>query len=387
MGAQKLSPPKVVCPPEIIKIEMSTITKAPKNRLSWVDQMKGIAILAIVLFHFFQNYPDQINLVAALNRTGAKLGYAAVDIFFIMAGFNISYVIALRAVNPKWKAWLNKRLSRLYPTYFLAVLCSLLLYIGLMHKNISLDLDFVLSFLGLAGYHFQSINPGFWFFTVILQAYLLTPLLLSICQKKPESLLVLGLIVGAATKIACFASKENLPLYLFFLQTNFLGSYIFQFCLGLYWGMIFAKHQRLRKIDWLVSSSLFGIGLAIYVAMSLKGTDIVYMLGFDMLFAPLMFIGLYKILAFGSEVNLFKKLLAPLAIAGIYSYQIYLIHQPLMFSTFPYLIKGIELPVYAQLVVIFLVLMSLLAIYVLGFTNLETFLRNKFETVIAKPTK
>ena len=349
--------------------------------------MKGIAILAIVLFHFFQNYPDQINLVATLNRAGAKLGYAAVDIFFIMAGFNISYVIALRAASPKWKSWLNKRLSRLYPTYFLAVLCSLLLYIALMHKKLSLDLDFVLSCLGLAGYHFQAINPGFWFFTVILQAYLLTPLLLSACQKKPEYLLVLGTVVGVATKVACFASKESLPLYLFFLQNNFIGSYIFQFCLGLYWGMVFAKYQRLRKIDWLVSSGVFGLGLAIYIAMSLKGIDIVYMLGFDILFAPFMFIGLYQILASVSEVNLFKKILTPLAIAGVYSYQIYLIHQPLIFSTFPHLIKGIELPVYAQLVAVFFVLMSLLAIYVLGFTNLEVFLRNKFETVTSRPTK
>lgn len=366
---------------------MTTATKVPENRLLWVDQIKGIAILAIVLFHFFQNYPEQISLVATLNRTGAKLGYAAVDIFFVMAGFNISYVIAARAKKPEWKTWIKKRLARLYPTYFLAVTCSLLLYLSLRDYKISVDLEFVLSCLGLAGYHFQSINPGFWFFTVILQAYLLVPLLFLICNKKPEYFLLLGIIWAIATKIACLATRQNLPLYLFFLQTNFIGSYIFQFCLGLYWGIIYANHQKLRTIDWLVSSVVFGAGLVSYIAVSLKGIDIVYMLGFDVLFTPFMFVGLYKLLMAMPEIDLLKKCLAGIAIAGTYSYQIYLIHQPFMFSTFSYLVKGIRLPDYAQVSAVFFVFMGLLAVYTFGFTTLEVFLRRKFELITNSQTK
>ncbi|HAG80759.1 MAG TPA: hypothetical protein DCL61_06215, partial [Cyanobacteria bacterium UBA12227] len=73
---------------------MSNLNPTSKKRLHWVDQTKGLAILGIVLFHFFQNYPDRLGLVQILDRNGARLGYAAVDIFFVIAGFNTSYTLA-----------------------------------------------------------------------------------------------------------------------------------------------------------------------------------------------------------------------------------------------------------------------------------------------------
>jgi peptidoglycan/LPS O-acetylase OafA/YrhL len=353
------------------------------DRLQWIDQIKGVAIIAIVLFHFFQNYPDQFAVVAALNHNGAKLGYAAVDIFFVMAGFNISFVMASRLDRTRWTAWLKKRLSRLYPTYFLAIICSLLLYISLRGYKLQFDLKMILSCLGIAGYNFQSINPGFWFFTVILEAYLLTPLIFIMCGKKTEKYLLFGMVFGILTKLIC-AAIPNSPLHLFFLQTNFIGSYIFQFCLGLYWGLSYSETKRFSKKDWLITSALFGTGLAVYTAMSLQGIDIVYMLGFDLVFTPFMFMGLYQILSYSARIKILKSALAFAALAGVYSYQIYLIHQPLLFSIFPYLAKYIQLSQFIQVIVSFVAILGLLTVYVYAFTALETFLRKRFEMLMSR---
>ncbi|MBW4419406.1 MAG: acyltransferase [Myxacorys californica WJT36-NPBG1] len=352
-------------------------------RLQWIDQIKGIAILAIVLFHFFQNYPDQFGLVAALNRNGAKLGYAAVDIFFVMAGFNISFVMASRLGQVHWKSWLKKRLFRLYPTYLLAVICSLLLYTVLRGYKLQFDLKTVLSVLGLAGYSFQAINPGFWFFTVILEAYLFTPFIVLACRRQPTTYLILGAILGILTKLICLASS-NSPYYLFFLQTNFLGSYIFQFCLGLYWGITYSANKSFSRKDWRVVCALFGLGLVSYVALSLKGIDIVYMLGFDLIFTPFMFMGLYRLLNLSAQIKVLQLALAFAALTGVYSYQIYLIHQPLLFSIFPYLAKYIPFSQPAKLIVSFITISGLLTLYVYVFTALEAGLRKRFDALIQR---
>ncbi|OLP15563.1 hypothetical protein BST81_25470 [Leptolyngbya sp. 'hensonii'] len=146
-----------------------------KPRFQWIDQAKGIAILTILVFHFFQNYPDATPLIKTLtDKIAAKLGFAAVDIFFIIAGFNIGYSLlkpaAVSLSHLDWLSWLKKRLIRLYPGYFLAIFFTLVLsFLGGQFK-IKSGFNFILSLLGIAGYQFQAINPGFWFFTVILES-------------------------------------------------------------------------------------------------------------------------------------------------------------------------------------------------------------------------
>ena len=356
--------------------------KDPTHRLQWIDQIKGVAILAIVLFHFCQNYPDQFGLVAGLNRNGAKLGYAAVDIFFVMAGFNISLVMATKPQVIEWKAWLQKRIARLYPTYFLAVGCSLLLYVLFRGTKLSLDIKLILSCLGLAGYNLQSINPGFWFFTVILEAYLITPLLFRYAKDKPVRFLILGIILGILTKLISAVIKERF-WHFYFLQTNFIGSYSLQYCLGLYWGFIYVKYQGFRRVDWLIATSVFATALLVYISMGLKGVDIVYMLGFDIVFTPFMFLLLYQGLQQLARVQGLNVVLSGLAIAGIYSYQIYLIHQPLLVTVFPYLAKAITLGQIPELLLSFLAISGLLTLYVFLFTALENFLR----TCFTRPSK
>ncbi len=353
-----------------------------KERLNWVDQTKGLAILGIVLFHFFQNYPDRIHLVSLLDRNGARVGFAAVDIFFVMAGFNTSYVLALlsqkkqlNTISTNWKSWLIKRIDRIYIPYILAVLSSLLLY-HFVRVKINPDFNFFLSVLGLAGFKFQAINPGFWFFTVILQAYLVIPIIFYLCRSNPQKILFLGILVGVFNKLACLLIGKSSYFYGYFLQNNFLGSYFFPLCLGLYWGIIYFENKSFRKKDYTLTTAVFVMGIFLYSFLLIQKISIIYMLGFDILFTPFLFIVCYLIFEnlrkyedrLGYVLMIFSWL-------GIYSYQIYLIHQPLFFVLLPRLMKTIDTEPYLKIMISLIITICLLTIYVFSFTSLEVFLR------------
>lgn len=284
---------------------MSTPVNTPeKQRLDWIDQTKGLAILGILFFHFFQNYPDKLSLVSLLDRNGAKIGYAAVDIFFVMAGFNTSYILAaasekynLPKITTSWKSWLLKRLDRIYPTYFLAVVCSLFLYFIFGYGNLL---------------------------------------------------------------------KSPLKFILFF-----------QYCLGLYWGIIYHHHQnRFRTQDFTLSGLAFGFGLIFYLYIALTKADIVYILGFDILFTALIFLGCHRLFERLNEYkgHLFYGL-ALLSAMGIYSYQINLIHQPLFFVIFPIFNRCLSLNPYLKIIISIIGISILLSIYCLGFIRLEQWIR------------
>ncbi|HBE21355.1 MAG TPA: hypothetical protein DEG17_24850 [Cyanobacteria bacterium UBA11149] len=372
---------------------MSNQKPGAKKRLDWIDQTKGLAILGIIIFHFFQNYPDRINLVNILDRNGARWGYAAVDIFFVIAGFNTSYSLASLIKGGKislgridWIEWLRKRIIRLYPNYWLAIILSIILLAVWGRVNIKSFQDLILMGIGVPGYErFKTLNPGFWFFSVILQAYLITPLIFFVCKWKAQRILLLGIIVGAIAKIMALANTEDPGFFIFLVQSNLITSYIFPLCLGLYWGFIYCENQKFRRIDWEVSIAAFAIGIAMYGFLLLSRIEFIYMIGFDILFTPLFLLLFYwicqtiipKMTLAGKDLNLFSLM-------GVYSYQIYLIHQPLLFVALPILGKRIDLPSYPRLFLAIIAIAILITLYVFVFIQLDNLLGKLMEKITQK---
>ncbi|MEG3436010.1 acyltransferase [Pannus brasiliensis CCIBt3594] len=366
-------------------------------RLDWLDRMKGLAILGIVAFHFFQNYPERIPPIVLVDEQGAKLGYAGVDIFFVIVGFTTSYMLAKKidlerfeTAKIDWKSWLIKRLERIYPSYILAVILTLSLYYFFLPIQRFDPIKFTLSFLGLAAYRFQDINPGFWFFTVLLEAYLLIPIVFEIAGRKKRNILLLGIAIGVLTKIVClfFLAPDQKSIYLYFLQNNFVGSYFFQVVLGLYWGLIYYKKGFFRRVDYKYSIGLFGIGLTIYIALTLHHITPVYKLGFDMFFTPFLIILIHFLLIQADKIQktkILSKSLFFLSLLGIYSYQIYLIHQPLYLVLLPNLTSFLTVNPYLKVFISFTIAMVLLTIYVIVFTRLEIiFKKFAFDPLLEK---
>ena len=146
------------------------------NRIKELDGLRGIAIIIIIISHFENSF----------------LTNGGVNIFFVLTGFLITKIIYSKGLNFNIFEFYLLRLNKLYPQLLLSLFLIFLIYliIGEFDKNL-IFLDSLTSSISstmniyLIGekndYNNQSfINPllPLWAFSIIIQFYLLYPILL-----------------------------------------------------------------------------------------------------------------------------------------------------------------------------------------------------------------
>src|SRR6266851_7837074 len=162
------------------------------SRIEWLDGIKGIAILWIVFFHFFDRYNNdrypwllhsgylsKFFAICAPSTTVEKfecalksvivgfadLAFHGVGVFIVLSGFCLTYSLA-RSGYPKggWRGWYGARLLRLYPMYWFAHLVYLVS--PFVSRPEPIDYRFLLSFIGDRIYPsdtlFYYMNPAWW---------------------------------------------------------------------------------------------------------------------------------------------------------------------------------------------------------------------------------
>jgi peptidoglycan/LPS O-acetylase OafA/YrhL len=96
------------------------MTEAKNNRLAELDALRGIAAMAVVLFHFLTRYPE-MSPVADTSALGFPYGKFGVEIFFGISGF----VIFMTLSRTKSVAdFLVSRFARLFPAYWVAIIVT-----------------------------------------------------------------------------------------------------------------------------------------------------------------------------------------------------------------------------------------------------------------------
>jgi len=172
------------------------------KRLQWLDISKGLAILFVVYFHFFrtvfEHYQlppnDWSNFAAAtmsILRSGwwqiSGLGFHAVGAFIILSGWTLMQSTAARAElgHVAWGKWYFARFVRLYPMYWVAHLVYLVS--PFVARLEPVDERIVLSLLGLRfiniEMNFLYLNAAWWYFAMLIQFYLIFPLLFLAARK------------------------------------------------------------------------------------------------------------------------------------------------------------------------------------------------------------
>src|SRR3954454_2537178 len=91
-----------------------------EGRFQELDVLRGLAALAVVLFHYLTRY-DQIYTPRGDVPFGFPFGTSGVELFFVISGFVIFMTLARCASASDF---LISRFSRLYPTYWAAVLLT-----------------------------------------------------------------------------------------------------------------------------------------------------------------------------------------------------------------------------------------------------------------------
>jgi peptidoglycan/LPS O-acetylase OafA/YrhL len=257
----------------------------------------------------------------------SMLGFHAVGLFLVASGFVLAQS-ATRAAEKfggvAWGSWILHRLVRLYPMYWFAHLIYL---ISPFEARLELvDWRFWVSLSGLRflwiDYNFFYLNAAWWYFCLIIQLFALFPILMAGLRKwGPIPFLLVAVGAGFFARV-----------YLLYLHPSsgqwVLGgcglSRLPEFAFGMVLGFSFAKHPDSFE-NWLLRGRGLLTGLCLYpVALLVYQLPRGYV-AVDFLTGIACFLVVAGASGFWSKIPYLGQ---GLALAGSFSYGIYLVHQP-----------------------------------------------------------
>jgi len=310
------------------------------KRLPWIDISKGLAILFVVYFHFFRTVFEHYQLPPAdwsglaasamsILRAGwwqiSGLGFHAVGAFIILSGWTLMQSTMHRAESGSvaWGAWYGARFVRLYPMYWVAHLVYLLS--PFVARLEPVDERIILSLLGLRfiniEMNFMYLNAAWWYFSMLIQFYLIFPLLFWAAKRFGASIFLL--IACALGFFVRYLMLDVYPVHGLWTLGGFAACRLPEFALGMALGM---WHTRSSRVEWfLLRGPGLIAGLILYpLALKLYENGIAYVFC-DFGTGGCCFLATVGIAGLISPVAGLAK---TIGLVGVYSYGLYLIHQP-----------------------------------------------------------
>ncbi len=269
-----------------------------ENRISSVDQLRGIASLSVCWFHLTNTYP-----IESLIRNSGWYGWLGVEMFFVISGFVIPYAMyeARYQVGEDWFQFMKKRVIRIEPPYLVMVaVIPVLWYLsslapGYQGDPVEIDTTQVLLHVGYLNGFFDVpwLNPVFWTLAIEFQFYLLVSLSLGLMSHTNGVIRVTTLVVMIGSSLLLTSDVlvfKYLPLFA-------MGIVVFQLRTGLV-------------------QSLEGV-----ILLSLSAGVLTFTLGW-MITTVGLFTALVILLYSGARVR-------GLVFLGAISYSLYLVHIPI----------------------------------------------------------
>jgi peptidoglycan/LPS O-acetylase OafA/YrhL len=166
-------------------------------------------------------------------------GRIGVAIFLFASGCSLAYTDSEIRTLEDIKNFYSKRLSRIYPAYWAAIIFSIMMEPWILQRSFS-NIEIFKYIIGFQAWGARTgmealgkINGPFWFLTPLLSLYLMYPLILYLIAKRPNlSILSFFVISFVSTYLMLrYYSSESAwsPLY-----------WLFVFGLGIY----------LMKMNW-----------------------------------------------------------------------------------------------------------------------------------------
>jgi len=323
-----------------------------KGRMAWLDVTKGWAILWVVYFHSFtcwikppspigsdfitgvvrpETWTGVLPFLSSMGRSVflgiSMLGFHAVGLFLVASGFVLAQSAVRAADKPggvAWGSWILHRLVRLYPMYWFAHLIYLISPFEARLEPV--DWRFAVSLSGFRflwiDYNFFYLNAAWWYFCLIIQLFALFPILMAGMRRLgPVAFLVVAVAIGFFARI-----------YLLYLHPAsgqwVLGgcglSRLPEFALGMVFGTWYARNPDAFE-NWLLQGRGLAAGLLLYpVALAVYQIPHGYV-AVDFLTGTACFLVVAGASGFWARVPYLGQ---ALALAGSFSYGIYLVHQP-----------------------------------------------------------
>lgn len=317
-------------------------TRAPERpeRLAYLDGLRGLAIALVLLLHSWQHMRFLLPRSLALSAYGfvAAHGSQGVSLFLVLSGMCLSYPLWKRrdAGIAQWFTpgeFFARRFLRIVPPYYVAVLLLTTSSYVLAQVHLpaaappgwdappplsqppdGTNVVLHLAFLHNVTRDALSIDNSFWSLGLEWQWYWAFPLILLCCIRRPWITLLGCCVVALLWHVVAADLWHEAAL----------PARLFEFCCGV-------VAARLIVSRWVPRRYLLAGGIAatfiVMAAIEARWHSASYFAKYvldGILFSCLLLLGHYS-----PRVNAMLSW-RPLAVLGIASYSIYLVHQPVV---------------------------------------------------------
>ncbi len=361
---------------------ISTPAPAAQKHLAYLDGLRGLAALYVVVFHIWGYHQGQMNALATRLVTPFGFGPYAVGVFIVLSGFCLMLPVARSEdglIRGGARRFFLSRARRILPPYYCAVAFSLLLiafFIG--HKNGSpWDSSLPVTTLGLVSHlllfqdtlhaTFGKIDPPLWSISVEWRIYFAFPILVW-CWRRLGPWVTTGavFVISYAIVEAFFHVPLLQPLNS--QGTGILPQYLWLFTLGMLAADISFSGRKqaadLRgRLPWgWMTAGAFAV---LVIATSRIPLDFYGHPKLDFC------VGLFAFcfLVAASREGLLKTALSwkPLVAVGSFGYSLYLIHLPMVEMVWKYLVHPLHLGASSSLALHWLLGIPLIIAVAYGF--------------------
>ncbi len=300
-----------------------------------IDILKGIAIIAVVLYHLGIS----------------TFGYLGVDVFFVISGYLVAIGLIKSFQKDKFSYWsyVNKRLSRLWPGLILIGVISLTLgWFFMLPLHYKLNCESVIGTVTFTNNFVQYITGGgywtsandlkplmhTWYIGILMQFYVIIPIIFIIakrCVRQWQNVVFYALTALSILSLILYVSPLMSESQNFYM----LPARFFELGAGCLLALaIFDDDNKLK-------------GLKKYLFCILLLLSIIFVFGSTIgeIKLRLVIVTVLSIVMVGSsnyfEVSQkFQKTLTPITFLGVASYSLYLSHQ-VFFAFYRYVVNNV----------------------------------------------
>lgn len=271
-------------------------------RIYELDAFRGIAVMAVVLYHYSTRYNEFFNATSILNF---PYGWMGVPLFFILSGFVITLTVN-RCKSPF--EFLYRRFIRLYPTYWICLIITLsVLYVSDL-KMFQLPLVDVFMNFTMMGelFGFKYVDGSYWSLLPELIFYFLMAFLMLV--KKTNNVLLYNIPILIIVLINYFWQIPSLWRFLYYAPLFMIGISIYNIYIG----------KKELYFHFLITCNLV-MSIFLYPTAHSGVSIIILAIAFTS------FVGLFYLFVYGKLK--FLKNSKVLIFLGTISYPLYLIHE------------------------------------------------------------
>ncbi len=215
------------------RCEQDALPEAADGRVGWLDGVRGLAVISVMVFHFdFLARQDRALPMDVVLDKVTGLGWAGVDLFFVLSGFLITGILVdTRGAPNALRNFYARRVLRIFPLYY-AFLVALFIVLPALHHVRSpqyvwlrasqgwfwlyLTNVWVLLRNGVAASLFGTAH--LWSLAVEEQSYLLWPAVVLACGRR-GTLAACAAALGLSPLLRLLMFREGVSPYVMYTFT------------------------------------------------------------------------------------------------------------------------------------------------------------------------